>query len=98
MKTGKNHYIKNYNFHEILTCPSHGYKNIGQNNILSLIASPKGEADNRKRRKKSHVTYSVCMYVPLHSSGVLRQISDFLVLKIRQKICGAIRKKIISFI
>ncbi len=37
MKTGKNHYIKNYNFHEILTCLSHGYKNIGQNNILSLI-------------------------------------------------------------
>jgi hypothetical protein len=37
MKTGKKHYLKNYNFHEILTCLSHGYKNIGQNNILSLI-------------------------------------------------------------
>jgi malate synthase len=37
MKTGKKHYLKNYNFHEILTCLSHGYKNIGKNNILSLI-------------------------------------------------------------
>jgi hypothetical protein len=37
MKTGKKYYIKNSNFHEILTCLSHGYKNIGQNNILSLI-------------------------------------------------------------
>ena len=32
MKTGKTYYIKNYNFHEILTCLIHGYKNIGQNN------------------------------------------------------------------
>jgi hypothetical protein len=37
MKTGKKYYLKNYDFHEILTCLSHGYKNIGQNNILSLI-------------------------------------------------------------
>ncbi len=28
-----------------------------------FIASPKGEANNRIRRKKSHVTLSVCMYV-----------------------------------
>ncbi len=33
------------------------------------------------------------MYVTLHSSGVLQQISDFLVLKVRQQICGATRKK-----
>jgi hypothetical protein len=41
---------------------------------------------------------SVCMYVPLHNSGVSRQISDFLVLKIRQKICGATRTKIIELL
>ncbi len=33
------------------------------------------------------------MYVTLHSSGVSRQISDFLVLKIRKKICSATKKK-----
>jgi hypothetical protein len=35
--------------------------------------------------KKCHVTLYVCMYVPHHSSGVLRHISDILVLKIREK-------------
>jgi hypothetical protein len=64
-----------------------------------LIASPKGEANNRIRRKIKAMSLCmyVCVYVPLHSSGVLRQISDFLVLKITQKICGATRTKIISF-
>ena len=68
-----------------------------------IIASPKGEANNRIRRKKKamslclYVCMYVCMYVTLHSSGFLRHISDFLVLKIRQKICGATRTKIISF-
>jgi hypothetical protein len=33
MKTGKKYYIKNYNFNEILTCLSHGYKNIGKKNM-----------------------------------------------------------------
>ena len=58
----------------------------------------------RARRAKLIIAYTekykpchVCMYVTLYSSGVLRQISDFLVLKIRQKICGATRTKIISF-
>jgi hypothetical protein len=37
MKTGKKYYIRKYNFHEILTCLSHRYKNIGQNNNLSLM-------------------------------------------------------------
>jgi hypothetical protein len=63
-----------------------------------MIASPKGEANNRIRRKKAmSLCLSVCVYVTLHSSGVSRQISDFLVLKITQKICGATRTKIISF-
>jgi hypothetical protein len=65
-----------------------------------IIASPKGEANNRIRRKKIHVTLSVCLsvclYVPLYSLCGLRQISNFLVLKITQKICGATRTKIIS--
>ncbi len=30
---------------------------------LKFIASPKGEANNRIRRKKSHVTLSVCVSV-----------------------------------
>ncbi len=47
--------------------------------------------------KKSHVTLSVCVYVPLYNLDVSRQISDFLVLKIKKKICGATRTKIISF-
>jgi hypothetical protein len=66
---------------------------------LVIIASPKGEANNRIRRKKKSMSLClyVCMYVTLHSSGVLRHISDFLVLKITQKICGATRTKIISF-
>ena len=64
-----------------------------------IIASPKGEANNRTRRKKKAMSLClyVCMYVTLHSSGVLRYILDFLVLKIRQKICGATKTKIISF-
>jgi hypothetical protein len=64
-----------------------------------IIASPKGEANNRIRRKKKAMSLClyVCMYVTLHSSGVLRHISDFLVLKTRQKICGATRTKIILF-
>jgi hypothetical protein len=56
--------------------------------VTVIIAIPKGEANNRIRRKKKpchFVCLSVCMYVTLHSSGVSRQISDFLVLKIRQK-------------
>jgi hypothetical protein len=71
--------------------------------VNQFIASPKGEANNRIRRKKKamslclYVCMYVCMYVTLHSSGFLRHISDFLVLKIRQKICGATRTKIISF-
>jgi hypothetical protein len=46
------------------------------------------------KKKPCHfVCLYVCVYVTLHSSGVLRQISDFLVLKITKKICGATRKK-----
>ena len=30
---------------------------------MQIIASPKGEANNRIRRKKTHVTLSVCLYV-----------------------------------
>jgi hypothetical protein len=64
-----------------------------------IIASPKGEANNRIRRKKKVMSLcmSVCMYVPLNNSGVSRQISDFLVFKITQKICGATRTKKIPF-
>jgi hypothetical protein len=47
-----------------------------------IIASPKGEANNRIRRKKKAMSLclSVCLYVTLHSSGVSGQVSDFLVL------------------
>jgi hypothetical protein len=30
---------------------------------MQIIASPKAEANNRIRRKKTHVTLSVCLYV-----------------------------------
>jgi hypothetical protein len=75
---------------------------------MRLLASPFGLAiivyfaSERKliiayaEKKAMSLCQYVCMYVTLHSLGVLQQISDFMDLKIRQKICGATRTKIIS--
>ncbi len=47
----------------------------------------------RVRRKQNLSHFFVCMYVTLHNSSILWQILDFLVLKIKKKICGATKIK-----
>jgi hypothetical protein len=66
----------------------------------TIIASPLGEANNRIRRKKKyHVTFSVSLYVTLHSSGVSRSISDFFVVNIRKNMrCDQNKNNFIFYI
>jgi hypothetical protein len=55
-----------------------------------LLGKRSNERDSRRLERNQHSVFDVSV-----SSGVSRQISDFLVLKFTQKICDVTRTKII---